>query len=129
MIVLLPTLNIQLSARMLPLQSGRPPHSTKFYRWKQKEEQNYLKSPDQDEQLPQDACPIRHENQVHGLFHTIKEDREFAKSTNPKEEPFMKDSRTGRQHNFDPLWYPELISMAGESLDSMGFDPETRTGT
>jgi hypothetical protein len=32
---------------------------------------------------------------------------------------------TGRQHNFDPLWYPQLISMAEESLDSMGFDLET----
>ena len=71
--------------------------------------------------------PIRHERQVHGLLRTIKEDHEFAKSTHPKEEPLMKDARTGRQHNFDPLWYPELISMAGESLDSMDFDTETIT--
>ena len=99
--------------------------SATFYRWKQKEEENYAKSPDKDEQLPQEARPIRHESQVHGLLRTIKEDREFAKSTNPKEEPFMKDARTGRQHNFDPLWYPQLISMAEESLDSMGFGPET----
>jgi hypothetical protein len=56
--------------------------SATFYRWKQQEEQNYLKSPDQDEQLPQEARPIRHESQVHGLLRTIKEDREFAKSTN-----------------------------------------------
>jgi hypothetical protein len=60
-----------------------------------------------------------------GLLRTIKEDREFAKSTNPKQEPIMKDARTGRQHKFDPLWYPQLISMAGESLDSMVFGPET----
>jgi len=60
-----------------------------------------------------------------GLLRTIKEDREFAKSTNPKQEPIMKDARTGRQHKFDPLWYPQLISMARESLDSMGFGPET----
>ncbi len=46
--------------------------------------------------------PIRHESQVYGLFHTVKEDREFGKSTNPKEEPVMKDTCTGRQHNFDP---------------------------
>jgi hypothetical protein len=65
--------------------------SVTFYRWKQKEEQNYLKSPDKDEQLPLESRPIRHERQVYGLFHTIKEDREFAKSTNPNEEPVMKD--------------------------------------
>jgi len=54
--------------------------------WKQKEEENYAKSPDKDEQLPQEARPIRHERQVHDSLRTIKEDREFAaKSTNPKE--------------------------------------------
>ncbi len=37
----------------------------------------------------------------------------------------MKDGRTGWQHKFQPLWYPQLMSMAGESLDSMGFGPET----
>ncbi len=99
--------------------------STTFYRWKQKEEENFAKSPDKDEQLPQEAHPIRHESQVHGLLRTIKEDREFAKSTNPKEQPLMKHVRPGRQYNFDPLWYPQLISMTEESLDSMVFDPET----
>jgi hypothetical protein len=99
--------------------------SATFYRWKQKEEENYAKSPDKDEQLPQEARPIRHESQVHGLLHTIKADREFSKLTNPKEQPLMKHARTGRQHKFDPLWYPQLISMAEESLDSMAFCPET----
>ena len=42
--------------------------SATFYRWKQKEEENYAKSPDKDEQLPQEARPIRHESQVHGLL-------------------------------------------------------------
>jgi len=37
----------------------------------------------------------------------------------------MKDAWTGRHHNLDPLWYPQLISMAEESLESMGFVPET----
>ncbi len=42
--------------------------SATFYRWKQKEEENYAKSPDKDEQLPQEARPIRHESQVHGFL-------------------------------------------------------------
>ncbi len=56
--------------------------SATFYRWKKDEEEKYVKSPDKDELLPQQVRPIRHESQVHGLLHTIKEDREFAKSTN-----------------------------------------------
>jgi hypothetical protein len=99
--------------------------SATFYRWKKDEEQKYAKSPDKDEQLPQEARPIRHESQVHGLLRTIKADLEFSKSTNPKEQPLMKHARTGRQHNFDPLWYPQLICIVEESLDSMGFGPET----
>ncbi len=64
--------------------------SATFYRWKKDEEQNYAKSPDKDEQLPQEARPIRHESQVHGLLCTVQEDHGFAKSANPKEEPLMK---------------------------------------
>ena len=37
----------------------------------------------------------------------------------------MTHARNGSPFKFDPLWYPEGISMAGESLDSIGFGPET----
>ena len=77
---------------------------------------NYVKSPDKDEQLLQEEHPIRHESQVHGLLRTLKEDRAFAKSTNPREEPLMKHAHSGRQHKFDPLWYPELIAWQGNFL-------------
>jgi hypothetical protein len=99
--------------------------SATFYWWKRTEEQCYAKSPDKDEQLPQEARPIRHESLVHGLLCTVQEDRAFAKSMKLKEEPLMKHARTGRPCPFDALWYDELISMATESLDIMGFGPET----
>ena len=54
-----------------------------------------------------------------------QEDRVFVKSTNPKEELFMKYAHTGRPCPFETLWYDELISMSTESLDSMAFGPET----
>ena len=55
--------------------------STTFYRWKQREEQNYVKSPDKDEKLPQEARPIRHERQVHGFWRTVQQDRTFGNCT------------------------------------------------
>ena len=62
---------------------------------------------------------------MYGLLYTIKEDHEFAQSSDPKEGPLMKHTYTDRHHKFDPLWYPQLISMTEESLDSMGFGPNT----
>ena len=37
----------------------------------------------------------------------------------------MTHVRNGRPWKFDPLWYPELIRMTEESLDKIGFGPET----
>ena len=99
--------------------------SATFYRWKQKEEDNYEKSPDKDEQLPMQRRPIRHESQVHGLLRYLKEERVFTRSTNVKEEPLLTHARNGTSYKFDPLWYVELINMAGASLDSIGFGVET----
>ena len=100
------------------------PKST-FHRWLKTERENYEKSPDNDEQLPLQRHPIRHESQVHGLLRNLKEERAFTRSTNPQEEPLLTHARNGSPCKFDPLWYPELITMTEESLDSIGFGPET----
>ena len=89
------------------------------------ERENYEKSPDNDEQLPLSRRPIGHESQVHGLLHNLKEEHAFTRSTNPQEEPLLTHARNGSPCKFDPLWYPELITMTEESLDSIGFGPET----
>ena len=74
--------------------------------------------------LPLQRHPIRHENQVYGLLHNLKEEHAFTRSTNPQE-PLLTHARNGNPCKFDPLWYPELIRMTEESLDSIDFGPET----
>ena len=48
------------------------PKST-FHRWLKTEKENYEKSPDKDEQLPQQRRPIRHESHVQGLLRHLIE--------------------------------------------------------
>ena len=62
---------------------------------------------------------------MHGLIHILKEERDFTGSTKVKEEPLMTHSRNGSPWKFDPLWYPELINMAGAFLDRIVFGVET----
>jgi hypothetical protein len=85
----------------------------------------FVLTPDNDEKLPQQRRPIQHESQVHGLLRNLKEERVFTRSTNLQEEPLLTHVRNGSPCKFDPLWYPELITLTEESLDRIDFGPET----
>jgi hypothetical protein len=57
---------------------------------------------------------------ISGLLVQVQRDRVVAKETNPSSEPRFMTTNTS-PFLFEPRWYPDLITMCREVMDTPGF--------
>ena len=94
-----------------------------FYRWLNLEKEAFSRPVGTDDELDFLKRPIRHQSQISGMQAQLAADRAFAQGTRQTKEPELKTVR-GCPFLFHPVWYPDLIQLCNESLDSLAFGPD-----